>query len=512
MTSTAPLIPSSSSPLAAFAAALALFALLEPASSAPARLRRSTGGAPRRRRLDRRSRSPRSSATLRERPARRRRATPRSATPTCRRSRETGDAVLLRRAAGRARRRRCGATRATPARSPGTGPLALARHDFAAACATASAPTRAAPEVVQPLRRDRRRAGRARPLRRRRRARCSRWSTSSRTSPPTRASRTSASCTATCDGAREAMRLAVSAGGDAPENARLRADAARQPRARRAAGLGRGRDAYRHALARFPGYVPAEAGLARVDAAAGTSAPRSRALPRASSRGCRCPSTSIALGETELAAGRDARPRAATSRSSVPSSGCCSANGVNTDAELAVFEADHGTPARAVALGRRAWAAGAERALGRRARLGADARRQAGQGLRWAQRALRLGSATRCSSTTPAWPRAARATRPGARLSPERWRQPALLAALRAAGAAGSEAARPLGHRRVRGVRELAEQPGHHECDLLADVHGVVADALEGARHQHHRASPTRACRGRRRSRSRRGSSRGSAG
>src|SRR3954454_9014345 len=33
--------------------------------------------------------------------------------------------------------------------------------------------------------------------------------------------------------------------------------------------------------------------------------------------------------------------------------------------------------------------------------------------------------------------------------------------------------------RDVRGVRELAEQPGHHERGLLADVDRVVADALE---------------------------------
>src|SRR4051812_39868682 len=43
---------------------------------------------------------------------------------------------------------------------------------------------------------------------------------------------------------------------------------------------------------------------------------------------------------------------------------------------------------------------------------------------------------------------------------------------------------------RVRGVRELAEQPGHDERDLLADVHGVVADPLQRARDQHHRHRP----------------------
>ena len=38
----------------------------------------------------------------------------------------------------------------------------------------------------------------------------------------------------------------------------------------------------------------------------------------------------------------------------------------------------------------------------------------------------------------------------------------------------------------MRGVRELAEQPGDDERDLLADVDRVVADPLERARHHHH--------------------------
>src|SRR4029079_12135010 len=42
----------------------------------------------------------------------------------------------------------------------------------------------------------------------------------------------------------------------------------------------------------------------------------------------------------------------------------------------------------------------------------------------------------------------------------------------------------------ARGVRELPEQPGDHEGGLLADVDGVVADALERARHQQHRHCP----------------------
>src|SRR5579872_365495 len=38
----------------------------------------------------------------------------------------------------------------------------------------------------------------------------------------------------------------------------------------------------------------------------------------------------------------------------------------------------------------------------------------------------------------------------------------------------------------ARGVRELAEEPVYDERDLLADVHGVVADSLERARDERH--------------------------
>ena len=156
----------------------------------------------------------------------------------------------------------------------------------------------------------------------------------------------------------------------------------------------RARDAYRDALARVPGYVRRRrAALARVEAARGDLRRRDRAPARGVVARLPLPEYVIALGETELAAGPAAPRRGATSRWSAPSSGCSRPNGVNTDAELALFEADHGSPrarrrARAPRLG-----GGAERALRRRARLGADARRAAArEGLRWAHRALRLGS------------------------------------------------------------------------------------------------------------------------
>src|SRR5918992_4864258 len=43
---------------------------------------------------------------------------------------------------------------------------------------------------------------------------------------------------------------------------------------------------------------------------------------------------------------------------------------------------------------------------------------------------------------------------------------------------------------RHRAVRELAEEAGDDERDLLADVDGVVADALDRAGDEHHRHRP----------------------
>ncbi len=42
----------------------------------------------------------------------------------------------------------------------------------------------------------------------------------------------------------------------------------------------------------------------------------------------------------------------------------------------------------------------------------------------------------------------------------------------------------------MRGVRELPELPRHHKRDLLTDVNGVVADALDRPGHEHHRHRP----------------------
>jgi tetratricopeptide (TPR) repeat protein len=155
-------------------------------------------------------------------------------------------------------------------------------------------------------------------------------------------------------GALAAMRLAVTAGGGTPENVgyvqalvgKLQFDSGDYPAAE---------SAYRTALETDAGFPAAVAGLARVEAARGeyrTAIRRLRALvPRLP-----LPEYVIVLGETEQAGGmagaarRDYQLVGAETR-------LLRANGVNTDAELALFEADHGDPAQAVDLAARAWAA-----------------------------------------------------------------------------------------------------------------------------------------------------------
>jgi hypothetical protein len=99
----------------------------------------------------------------------------------------------------------------------------------------------------------------------------------------------------------------------------------------------------------------------------------------------------IALGEAQLAAGRPAQARRTFALVDAERR-LLDRSGVNTDVELALFEAEHGSPRRGLALARRAWAAApsvrSADALGRAlTRAGRPA-----EGLRWARRALRLGS------------------------------------------------------------------------------------------------------------------------
>lgn len=191
------------------------------------------------------------------------------------------------------------------------------------------------------------------------------------------------------DGAAVALALASSAGGEGPENVAfvqslLGNIELMQRRPQRALA------AFRAALAKVPSYPPAEAGLARVDIAGDR-------LKRATTRLHRLVAGDpkqeyvVLLGELQLAQGQTAAGKRTLAKVPVELRALESA-GENTETEKALFEADHGDVARAVAAGRAAWVNGpsvrAADALG-------WALTRAGQpreGLRYARRALRLGS------------------------------------------------------------------------------------------------------------------------
>ena len=191
------------------------------------------------------------------------------------------------------------------------------------------------------------------------------------------------------DGAASAMALAVAAGGAAPENVAAVQVLHGDLEAARGRPAHAARD-YAAALAGVPGFPPALAGRARLAAVRGDLRSAIATMRRVVAR-LPLPEHAIALGELELAAGR---PEAARRTLALVSAErrLLGAAGVNTDAEIAVFEADHGSPTEAIALARRAWAAApgirAADALGWA--LTRAGRERAG--LAWARRALRLGS------------------------------------------------------------------------------------------------------------------------
>jgi tetratricopeptide (TPR) repeat protein len=191
------------------------------------------------------------------------------------------------------------------------------------------------------------------------------------------------------DGAAEAMALAVSAGGDTAENAAyvqtllgtLEFDRGRLAAARHAFGL---------ALVRFPGHVPAAAGLARVEAAEGRTGAAIRRYRDVVAR-LPLPEYVVALGEVELAAGRVVQARRDLGLVGAEER-LLQASGVNTDVDLALFEANHGSPARAVVLARRAWTTAPSVRSADALGWALTAAGQPREGLAWARRALGLGS------------------------------------------------------------------------------------------------------------------------
>jgi tetratricopeptide (TPR) repeat protein len=302
--------------------------------------------------------------------------------------RETGDAGYYTRAATLLARARRLAPR-DPDALTAAGTLALARHDFRGGLRLGLAAHRAAPAELAPY-----------PVLVDALIELGRYRAAGRTLQrlvdlrPTLASYARVSywreLHGDLAGAVDAMRLAVSAGGDAPENVAYVETLLGNlefERGRLAAAA----EAYRLSLFRVPTYLPAEAGLAKVDAARGHLG---RAIDRLRDVVARLPlpEYAIALGEDELAAGRPAAGRRDLALIGAEER-LLRANGVNTDVDLALYEASHGDAARAVALARRAWA---QAPSVRAADAQGWALTRAGRaraGLRWARRALALGSA-----------------------------------------------------------------------------------------------------------------------
>ena len=285
-------------------------------------------------------------------------------------------------------------------------------------------------------------------------------------------------------GAASALALASAAGGPAPENAAaidvLRGDLALvrgRPREARAA--------YARALATAPRYAPAEAGRARLAAHRG---PAGAAIRRWRGLVARLPLPEyvIGLGEAELAAGRMRAAREDLALVRVQQRLLARA-GVNTDVELAVFESDHGNRARGLRLARRAWAAApsvrSADALGWA--LTRSGRPQ--EGLRWARRARRLGSADPlfafhagherarrasgggcCGSRSPTgWARGrGRRSRRGRRSDEARAPARVVVALRRARGAAG---AHPLGNFSINHVAEVSVSADRVDVRYLLD-------------------------------------------
>jgi len=192
------------------------------------------------------------------------------------------------------------------------------------------------------------------------------------------------------DGARAALVRALSAGGEAAENVAYVDTLLSHVDLLRGRLHLAGREA-REALARFPGYAAADAALARVQIARGDLRGAIARLRRVVAR-LPLPEHVIALGEAQQAAGSGAAARRTFALVGAERR-LLAAAGVNTDVELAIFEADHGSPRRALALAREAWATApsvrSADALGWA--LTRSGRRA--EGLRWAHRALALGSA-----------------------------------------------------------------------------------------------------------------------
>jgi tetratricopeptide (TPR) repeat protein len=190
------------------------------------------------------------------------------------------------------------------------------------------------------------------------------------------------------DGALQAMRRAVSAGGGSAENVAYVETLLGNLQFQRGA-ITRAEKAYSTALARVPDYLPARTGLATVDAAQGdldTAIRRYTEVVRTSA----VHEFHLLLLEAELADGRSAAARDEIA-SIHENQALERSRGVNTDAELAIFEADHGSASRAVELGRSAVSKAPSVSSADAYSWALTAAGRGQRALHWAERALRTG-------------------------------------------------------------------------------------------------------------------------
>jgi tetratricopeptide (TPR) repeat protein len=303
------------------------------------------------------------------------------------RARETGDASLYDRA-GRAVQRALALAPGDAGALTQRGALALARHDFRAALADGRRARAAAPGVVKPF------GVVVDAL-----VELGRYDEATRVLQAMVDRRPDLAAYARVSYVRElhgdlagavgAMRAAASAGGEVAEHAayvRTLLGGLELQRGRPRAA----RRAYAEALALVPGHVPAQAGLARVAAAQGRLGAAIARLRRVVDR-LPVLEHAVALGEAQLAAGRTAAGRDTLALVGAQRR-LLGRAGVNADAELALVEADHGDPARAVRLARRAWSAAPSVRSADALGWALTRSRRPEDGLRWARRALRLGS------------------------------------------------------------------------------------------------------------------------
>jgi tetratricopeptide (TPR) repeat protein len=155
-------------------------------------------------------------------------------------------------------------------------------------------------------------------------------------------------------GALAAMREAASSQGLAPENTAYVTALLGNLLVANGDPTGAGK-AYEAALALVPNHAPSIAGLGRLAIGRGDLAEAAKSFERASAI-LPLPEYVIALGEVRDAAGDHDRAKQSfeLARAEIT---LFQANGVTVDLELALFEADHGDPGRALALAKAAYAA-----------------------------------------------------------------------------------------------------------------------------------------------------------